>query len=148
MNFLKYEGSVDPTDVGSLGNIFRYKNVTLNVYLTYSFGNVIRLDPVFKDEYTDLTAHPKEFINRWTVPGDEKVTNIPVIDNFRVVEWIIKRCEGKVDAVETPIGFVPHAEDINLEGLDFSIDQLKDILAVDKAAWSSTSSLATSCPPP
>ena len=56
-------------------------------------------------------------------------------DNFRVVEWIIKRCEGKVDAVETPIGFVPHAEDINLEGLDFSIEQLKDILVVDKAAW-------------
>ena len=83
MNFLKYEGSVDPTDVGSLGNIFRYKNVTLNVYLTYSFGNVIRLDPVFKDEYTDLTAHPKEFINRWTVPGDEKVTNIPVISSKR-----------------------------------------------------------------
>ena len=56
-------------------------------------------------------------------------------DNFRVVEWIIKRCEGKVDAEETPIGFVPKAEDINLEGLDFSIDQLKDILVVDKAAW-------------
>lgn len=56
-------------------------------------------------------------------------------DNFRVVEWIIKRCEGKVDAVETPIGFVPKAEDINLEGLDFSIDTLKEILTVDKAAW-------------
>ena len=57
-------------------------------------------------------------------------------DNFRVVEWILKRCEGKVDAVETPIGFVPKAEDINLEGLeDFSIDTLKDILVVDKAAW-------------
>ena len=57
-------------------------------------------------------------------------------DNFRVVEWIIKRCEGKVDAVETPIGFVPKAEDINLEGLeDFTIDTLKDILVVDKAAW-------------
>ena len=57
-------------------------------------------------------------------------------DNFRVVEWIIKRCEGQVDAVETPIGFVPKAEDINLDGLeDFSIDTLKEILAVDKAAW-------------
>ena len=53
-----------------------------------------------------------------------------------MVEWIIKRCEGKVDAVETPIGFVPKAEDINLEGLeDFTIDTLKDILVVDKAAW-------------
>ena len=57
-------------------------------------------------------------------------------DNFRVLEWIIKRCEGKVDADETAIGYVPKAEDINLEGLDFSIDTLRDILAVDNDLWS------------
>jgi len=56
-------------------------------------------------------------------------------DNLRVLEWIIKRCEGKVDAVETPIGYVPHAEDINLEGLDFSVDTLRSILTVDPAKW-------------
>ena len=64
-------------------------------------------------------------------------------DNFRVLEWIIKRCEGKVDAVETPIGYIPKAEDINLEGLDyeisaghkFGLDDLKSILTVDKDAW-------------
>ena len=83
LGFLKYSGSVDPTDVGSFGNIFRYKDFTLNVYITYSFGNVIRLDPVFKEEYSDLTATPKEFNNRWRVPGDEKRTNIPVIASRR-----------------------------------------------------------------
>lgn len=56
-------------------------------------------------------------------------------DNLRVLEWILKRCEGKVDAVETAIGFVPNAEDINLEGLDFSVDTLKSILTVDTAKW-------------
>ena len=57
-------------------------------------------------------------------------------DNLRVVEWIIKRVEGAVDADETAIGYVPKAEDINLEGLkDFSIDDLKTILEVDKAKW-------------
>ncbi len=57
-------------------------------------------------------------------------------DNLRVLEWILKRCGGEVDAVETPIGFVPKAEDINLEGLDdFSVDTLKGILEVDKAKW-------------
>lgn len=56
-------------------------------------------------------------------------------DNLRVLEWIIKRCEGKVDAIETPIGFVPKAEDINLEGLDFSRETLQGILEVDKAKW-------------
>ena len=57
-------------------------------------------------------------------------------DNFRVLEWILKRCEDKVDAKETAIGYVPYAEDINLEGIeDFSIETLKTILEVDKAAW-------------
>ena len=57
-------------------------------------------------------------------------------DNLRVVEWIIKRVEGAVDAEETAIGYVPKAEDINLEGLkDFSIDDLKTILEVDKDKW-------------
>ena len=41
-----------------------------------------------------------------------------------------------MDAVETPIGFVPKAEDINLEGLeDFTVEDLQKILDVDKAAW-------------
>ena len=80
---LVYSGSVDPTDIGSFGNIFRYKGITLNVYVTYSFGNVIRLDPVFKNEYNDLTATPKEFRNRWGVSGDEYRTNIPVIASKR-----------------------------------------------------------------
>ncbi|MBE6730985.1 MAG: phosphoenolpyruvate carboxykinase (GTP) [Ruminococcaceae bacterium] len=56
-------------------------------------------------------------------------------DNLRVLEWILKRCENEVDAKETAIGYVPNAEDINLEGLDFSIDALKGILEVDKAKW-------------
>ncbi|HIR58108.1 MAG TPA: phosphoenolpyruvate carboxykinase (GTP) [Candidatus Gallacutalibacter pullicola] len=56
-------------------------------------------------------------------------------DNLRVVEWILKRCSGEVDAVETAIGYVPKAEDINLEGLDFSIDTLKSILEVKNDQW-------------
>ncbi len=56
-------------------------------------------------------------------------------DNMRVLMWILSRCEGKVDAVETPIGFVPHAEDINIEGLDIDVDTIKDLLSVDKELW-------------
>ena len=79
LNFLKFEGTADPTDVASIGNTFRWKGFKLNVFITGSFGNVIRLDPVFKARYSDLKAFPKEFNNRWVVPGDENVTNIPVI---------------------------------------------------------------------
>ena len=49
--------------------------------------------------------------------------------------WILARCEGKVDAVETPIGYVPNAEDINLEGLDITVDTVRDLLSVDKELW-------------
>ncbi len=83
LKFLEYSGSVDPTDIGSFGNIFRYKGLTLNVYITYSFGNVIRLDPVFRNEYDDLVATPKEFKNRWGVAGDENRTTIPTIASKR-----------------------------------------------------------------
>ena len=83
LSFLKYEGSVDPTDVGSFGNIFKYKGFTLNVFITYSFGNVVRLDPVFSNTYDDLISTPKEFKNRWVVPGDEQYTSIPVIASKR-----------------------------------------------------------------
>ena len=78
-DYLKYEGPTDPTVTGSFGNVFTYKGFKLNVFMTYSFGNVVRLDPVFNYKYSDLTAMPREFKNRWTVSGDEAKTNIPVI---------------------------------------------------------------------
>ena len=79
LHFLEYSGNADPTDVGSLGNVFSWKGLRLNVFITYSFGNVIRLDPVFSSTYNDLDSMPKEFNNRWVVPGDEKITDVPVI---------------------------------------------------------------------
>lgn len=78
-SYLIYEGPTEPTITGSLGNELRYKNWRLNVFVTYSFGNVIRLDPVFSATYNDLTSMTKEFRNRWMVPGDEKSTTVPVI---------------------------------------------------------------------
>ena len=83
LEFLDYSGSAEPTDMGSLGNVFSYKGLTLNVFITYSFGNIIRLDPVFSNTYNDLIAMPKEFKNRWMVPGDEQYTDIPVIASSR-----------------------------------------------------------------
>ena len=58
-------------------------------------------------------------------------------DNMRVLDWIIDRCEGTVDAIETPIGYVPKPEDINIEGLEgeVSIDTIKHLTDVDKELW-------------
>ena len=79
IDFLEYSGTADPTDFGSFGNTFQWKGLKLNVFFTYSFGNVVRLDPCFRAAYSDLTAMPREYKNRWVVPGDEAKTTIPVI---------------------------------------------------------------------
>ena len=82
---LVYEGPSDPTVTGSLGNVLRWKGFRLNVFMTYSFGNVVRLNPVFSSSYSDLDAMPREFINRWTMPGDELKTDVPAILTKRQV---------------------------------------------------------------
>ena len=56
-------------------------------------------------------------------------------DNMRVLMWILARCEGKVEANITPIGYVPNAEDINIEGLDITVDTIRELLSVDKESW-------------
>ena len=79
LDYLKYEGPTDPTVTGSFGNIFTYKGFKLNIFMTYSFGNVVRLNPYFNYKYSDLSAMPREFKNRWTLSGDEVKTNVPAI---------------------------------------------------------------------
>lgn len=86
VDFLEYSGSLDPTDVGSFGNTFTFKGLKLSVFATYSFGNVVRLYPYFSDSYSDMTALPKEFKDRWVTPGDESTTNIPVIATTRDIK--------------------------------------------------------------
>ena len=58
-------------------------------------------------------------------------------DNMRVLDWIIKRCEGKVDAVETPIGYLPKVGDINLTGIEDEVtsEVEKRLLSVDIDLW-------------
>ena len=58
-------------------------------------------------------------------------------DNMRVLDWIIKRCEGTVDAEETAIGYLPKKEDINVEGIEDEVtpEVMDKLLAVDKELW-------------
>lgn len=83
IDYLKYEGPTEPTITGGFNNTLTYKNWRLNIFITYSFGNKIRLDPVFSAAYSDMSAMPKEFKNRWAVPGDEAHTDIPTIASMR-----------------------------------------------------------------
>ncbi|MBP3271347.1 MAG: phosphoenolpyruvate carboxykinase (GTP), partial [Ruminococcus sp.] len=96
-----------------------------------------------------------DYWNHWLEMGEKLGENAPKIfnvnwfkkdengnfmwpgfgDNMRVLDWIIKRCEGTVGAQETPIGYLPKPEDLNVEGLDLSKEQVEALLAVDKDLW-------------
>lgn len=78
-SYLKYEGPADPTFTGGWSNSFRYNQFSLNILLTYQAGNKVRITPVYTSPYSDLSALPNEFKRRWTVPGDDKLTNIPSV---------------------------------------------------------------------
>ena len=114
---------------------------------------VVRRDPMAMRPFVGYNMG--DYFKHWIEMGD-KIANKPKIfnvnwfrtddngnfiwpgfgDNMRVLEWIIDRCEDKVDAVETPIGFVPKAEDINIEGLeDVTLDTIKELLTIDKENW-------------
>ncbi len=56
-------------------------------------------------------------------------------DNLRVLLWILARCNNEVDAVESPIGYLPKPEDIDLEGTEITPEVLKGLLSIDKEAW-------------
>ena len=56
-------------------------------------------------------------------------------DNSRVLEWIIRRIEGRADAVDTPIGRLPVVEELNLDGVDVTLADLDELFALDPQSW-------------
>ena len=86
---------------------------------------------------TKIANPPKIFHVNWFRTDDEGHFIWPGFgDNFRVLLWILDRCEGKVDAVKTPIGYVPNPEDINLEGISgVTTETVRDLLSVDTESW-------------
>ena len=84
---------------------------------------------------------PKIFNVNWFKTDEEGNFLWPGFgDNMRVLDWIIKRCEGEVDAVETPIGYEPKPEDINVDGLvyegkQFTTEDIANLLKLDTKLW-------------
>lgn len=79
---------------------------------------------------------PKIFNTNWFRKSDDGKFLWPGFgDNMRVLLWILDRCEDKVGAVESPIGYLPKKEDLNLDGLDVSDADLDELLKVDKDVW-------------
>ena len=84
----------------------------------------------------DPEKAPKIFHVNWFKQDDEGHFMWPGFgDNMRVLLWILDRCEGKVSANDSEIGYLPNMEDIDVKDLDISEDVLKALLAVDKEMW-------------
>ncbi len=138
VDYLKYEGTVDPTIMGSFGNTFSWKGLKLNVFFTYSFGNVLRLDPlcyVYSSQYSDLTASMKEMKNRWVVPGDEQRTTIPAIATVRQMGEI-NDLTNAYSAYNYSTERVAKGDFIRLKELSLSYDLPKKLFEGQKAVSS------------
>lgn len=83
---LVFEGSAEPRASGGFTNIISYKGLTLNVLLSFKWGYKIRLNDAFFETYTDFDALPGQLVDRWAVPGDEELTNIPTIVDRNVAQ--------------------------------------------------------------
>ncbi len=114
---------------------------------------VVRRDPMAMLPFCGYNMG--DYFKQWIVMGNKLKNNAPKIfnvnwfrtnkdgqfiwpgygDNMRVLLWILDRCEGKVGAKETAIGFVPNASDINIKGIDITNNELEEILSIDKGLW-------------
>jgi len=82
--YLKYEGPVDPPYNGGFNNTFKYKDLTVYIGISYQAGNKIRLNNAYSVRYYDSDAMPREFLDRWTLPGDESNTNVPSVADYLI----------------------------------------------------------------
>ena len=117
---------------GAVG-VVRRDPMAMRPFVGYNMGDYFKhwLDMGHK-----IPNAPKIFHVNWFRTDDEGHFIWPGFgDNMRVLDWILQRCEDKVDARETAIGYVPYAKDINIEGLDIDVDTIEGLLSVDKASW-------------
>ena len=81
---------------------------------------------------------PKVFNVNWFRMDDDGNFVWPGFgDNLRVLLWILERCENKVDAIKTPIGYLPKKQDIDIEGIEVTNEIMEDILSINHELWES-----------
>ena len=125
---------------GAVG-VVRRDPMAMLPFCGYNMGDYFRhwleMGDVIKD-------HPKIFNVNWFRLDDSGNFIWPGYgENFRVIDWIIRRCKGEVDANDTSIGYVPNPEDIDISDLDYDItpdrkfdgEALREILSVEATYW-------------
>ncbi|NUL44322.1 phosphoenolpyruvate carboxykinase (GTP) [Cellulosimicrobium funkei] len=134
-----------------------FKGATLSSETTAAAAGavgVVRRDPMAMLPFIGYDAG--DYLEHWVkVSGEVDPAKLPKIylvnwfrrnrdggfawpgfgENSRVLKWVVERLEGTADAAETPIGYVPTADALDLSGLDLSAADLEDALRVDTGEW-------------
>ncbi len=120
---------------GAVG-VLRHDPMAMKPFIGYNVGDYWAHWLEMGEKLGDKA--PKIFNVNWFKQDEEGNFIWPGFgDNMRVLDWIIKRCEGEVDAEETAIGYIPKPEDLNLEGIEDEVtpEVLDKLLDVDKDLW-------------
>lgn len=123
---------------GAVG-VLRHDPMAMKPFIGYNVGDYWAHWLEMGEKLGDKA--PKIFNVNWFRTDDEGNFLWPGFgDNMRVLDWIIKRCEGTVDANKTAIGYLPKPEDINIEGLEnegkkMTTEDIAHLLEVDKDLW-------------
>ena len=118
---------------GAVG-VVRRDPMAMLPFIGYNVGDYFQH---WLDMGKKITNQPKIFNVNWFRTNEQGKFLWPGYgDNFRVLKWIVDRCNDKAEAVETPIGFIPKAEDIDLEGLDnFTSADVANLLSIENDVW-------------
>jgi phosphoenolpyruvate carboxykinase (GTP) len=118
--------------VGQVG-VVRRDSMAMKPFCGYNFADYWTHWLSFQDRVKQL---PKVYqVNWFRQDKDGKFLWPGFGDNLRVLSWVIDRCEGRAKAHETPIGYLPHKEDLDLKGLDLPEGALHQLLDLDLDAW-------------
>jgi len=119
---------------GAVGNLRRDPFAMLP-FCGYNMGDYFAHWLSFAEHYDEETL-PKVFYVNWFRKGDDGRWLWPGFgENSRVLEWVFKRVAGDADAVETPIGFVPTIDSLDVTGVDVSSADMAELLNVDFDEW-------------
>jgi phosphoenolpyruvate carboxykinase (GTP) len=117
---------------GAVG-VVRRDSMAMKPFAGYNFGDYFNHWLSFDQPGAKL---PKIFHVNWFRKGSDGKFMWPGFgDNLRVLEWMLKRVSGEADAVATPIGNLPKASDLNIDGLNMDAAALEQLLAVDREGW-------------
>lgn len=118
--------------VGQTG-VVRRDPMAMQPFCGYNFGDYWRH---WLNVGAKLTQAPRIFhVNWFRRNPDGKFLWPGFGDNLRVLDWVLRRCNGHAHALDTPIGNLPLASDLNLQGLDISEEAMKQLLAVEPGLW-------------